>query len=236
MLIQSADESIEVQYDELATLKQLAARGAMNREIKVSSSELGEQLGVSTQTANRRLLNLWDAGLIYRQSVNDGQYLFIRKSGENALWNEYLEYRDLFEDQQDVELAGVVVEGMGKGRHFVTMSGYSRQFEEKLGYEPFPGTLNVELSPGSVRTRGHLEEIDPIRIEGWQDGDTSYGPVYCYPAKLETEERTYRPVHLIVPERTDHKEDKIELVAPDELRETLEIDSGNEVTVHVDRD
>lgn len=236
MIIQSADESVDLDYDELATLQQLALNGGLKRELKISSSELGDQLDISTQTANRRLQNLWDAGLIYRQSVTDGQYVFIRKEGEQILWNEYEQYREIFESPQDIELTGTVVEGMGKGKHFVSLSGYSEQFEEKFGYTPFPGTLNVELSPASARTWSRLREIDPIRIEGWSDGETTYGPVYSYPGKIEANEQVYKPVHVIVPERTEHEEDNLEVVAPEELRERLDIESGSQVIIYVDRD
>ncbi len=235
MLIQSADESVELQYDELGTLKQLAQNGALKRELKISSGELAGQLGVSTQTANRRLQNLWDAGAIYRQSVSDGQYVFIRPEGEEILWNEFEQYRDIFRGSLDLELTGTVVDGMGEGKHFVTLSGYSEQFDEKLGYEPFPGTFNVDLAPASTRTRSQLRDLDPIRIDGWSDDGTTYGPVYCYPATVESNDHVYKPAHLIVPERTDHDDDSVEVVAPENLRERLDVDSGAQVTINVNR-
>jgi riboflavin kinase len=236
MIIQSLEESVEINYDELATLKQLARNGAMNREIKVSSGSLAETLDVSKQTVSRRLQNLTDAGFIYRQPISDGQYLFIRKPGKKALWNEYQEYQDIFTAEQDIILSGTVVEGMGKGKQFISLDGYQEKFKEQLSYEPFAGTLNVELDTESVRTRNRLTELEPTRIRGWEDEDESYGPVYCYPAKLEADTRIYKPVHVIEPERTQHDDDQLELLADTKLRTELNIESGDEVTIYVNRD
>lgn len=141
----------------------------------------------------------------------------------------------MFSKQHDIGLRGTVIDGLGKGKHFVTLSGYKQQFEAKLGYEPFPGTLNVELSRESVHTRSHLTDVDPIRIDGWTDGSTSYGPVYCYPANVDADGDIYRPTHLVVPERTDHGDESVEMIAPIELRERFDIASGTEVKIHVDR-
>lgn len=89
MIIQSADESVWNDYGELANPESLTLNGAVRREIKTSSSELADQLGASTQTANRRLQNLGDAGPIYRQSAPNGQYFFVTEEGGAALWDEY---------------------------------------------------------------------------------------------------------------------------------------------------
>ena len=34
---------------------------------------------------------------------------------------------------------------MGEGSYYMSLKGYKKQFKEKLGYEPFPGTLNLKL-------------------------------------------------------------------------------------------
>lgn len=236
MIVQSTDEPIEIDYNALATLKYIAAEGALTGEIKTSGADLAAALDISEQTANRRLKKLWDLGLIYRQAVSDGQFVFVRKEGEQLLENEYEEYRALFEEDRTVDLSGTVVTGLGKGAEFITLSGYQEQFEDRLGYIPFPGTLNVELDRASVRTRDRLRDLEPTVISGWQGEDTSYGPVYAYEGSLELpEEVSYRPVHVVVPERTDHGDDQLEVVAPDKLKEELPLANGDRVTVKVFR-
>jgi riboflavin kinase len=123
---------------------------------------------------------------------------------------------------------------MGEGRHYISLSGYMRQFEEKLGYEPFLGTLNLELDPDSVRERGRLTALEPVTIEGWADEERTYGPAYCYPATVENEAgEAHEACHVITPERTHHGDDQLEVIAPVKLREALDLDDGSTLTVRV---
>ena len=237
-----------VGYDELATLKIIALDGGFDGSSKVSCSVLSDRLDASNQTASRRLQALEDAGLIERERVTDGQWITISAAGERALRREYAQYRRLFESSTEIELDGTVTVGMGEGRHYITLSGYMAQFEERLGYEPFPGTLNVDLAAESVRTRAGLDALRPVHIDGWEDDDRTYGPAVCYPATAVsrsasesdgdggvtgTETATYESAHVIAPERTHHDEDQLELIAPDKLRAELELADGDPVTIRV---
>lgn len=124
---------------------------------------------------------------------------------------------------------GVVTSGYGRGREFVELEGYARQFEERLGYEPYPGTLNLELD-GPVRDR--LDESDPIRIEGWESGSDSFGAVNCYPASPVDGDDV--PMHVIVPDRTDHDTSTIEIISPVNLRDRFELSDGAAFGVHIE--
>jgi len=220
--------------DGLATLKQLALVGALDGEAKLSCSALGDRLDASTQTASRRLQQLDDGGYVDREIVSDGQWVQLTPEGERRLQAEYADYRRLFESDGTVELTGTITSGMGEGRHYITLPGYMEQFVDKLGYEPFAGTLNIDLTEKSVRTRARLGAIDPITIEGWEDEERTYGPAYCYPATLAAGE-SYEPAHVITPERTHHGDDHLEVIAPDRLRDALDLDDGDEVTVNVEQ-
>ncbi|EMA36514.1 DUF120 domain-containing protein [Halococcus hamelinensis] len=220
--------------DELATLKQLALRGGLDGEIKVSCANLAADLDASNQTASRRLQRLDDLGLLDRETVSDGQWVSVTDAGERALHEEYAAYRRIFERETTIELDGEVTSGMGEGRHYISLPGYMEQFEPRLGYEPFLGTLNVSLVSDSTRERTGLDSVDPVEIEGWEDDDRTYGPAFCYPATVEADGREYDPAHVIAPERTHHDEDQLELIAPAKLREALDLDDGDRVTVRIE--
>jgi riboflavin kinase len=228
-------QSLVVGYDELAALKLLALDGALDSEVKVSCADLADRLDASNQTASRRLQRLDDAGLLTREIVSNGQWVSITDDGEWELKREYEDYRRIFEDVAGVDLTGTVTSGMGEGRHYISLSGYMEQFEDRLGYEPFPGTLNVDLTEESVRARSAMEALDPVPIDGWEDGDRTYGPAVCYPAAVQTtDDETYEEAHVITPERTHHDEDQLELIAPAKLRDELALDDGDHLTVHVE--
>jgi len=222
-----------VGYDELRTLKVLALAGALDGESKVSCSGLAGKLDMSNQTASRRLQDLEDADLLEREIVGDGQWVSITRDGESLLQREYAHYQRIFEAQIGVTLTGTLTSGMNEGGHYITLPGYMRQFEQKLGYEPFAGTLNVELDAESVRARARMDALDPIEIEGWEDDERTYGPAFCYPTTIEFPAGTYERAHVIAPERTHHDDDQLELIAPAKLRERFDADDGDLLTIHV---
>jgi riboflavin kinase len=223
-----------VDADSLAALKAVALSGGLAGDVKVSCASLGERLDASSQTASRRLQRLEEAGLIERDVVNDGQWVALTDAGEARLRAEYADYRRLFDEGAELTLTGAVTGGMGEGRHYISLPGYKRQFVERLGYEPYPGTLNVELDERSVRLRGELAAVDPVPIDAWEDEGRTYGSASCYVATVEGNGRTFEPAHVIVPDRTHHDEDQIELIAPEMLRDELGLADGDELTVRIE--
>ncbi|WP_049921429.1 DUF120 domain-containing protein [Halopiger djelfimassiliensis] len=223
-----------VGHDELAVLKLLALEGGLEGDLKISCSHLADRLEASNQTASRRLQRLESAALLERDTVSDGQWVAITDAGEQVLHGEYEDYRRIFETDAEVELEGTVTSGMGEGRHYISLPGYKRQFEDRLGYEPFPGTLNVDLRDDSVRRRSAVSSLEPVPIDGWEDDERTYGPAVCHPAIVETAEGDrYENAHTIAPERTHHDDDQLEVIAPDKLREQLALEDDDHVTVHV---
>ena len=228
LVVSMPELTAAVDHAECAALRLLGLDGALGGETKTSCSELADRLDASTQTASRRLQRLEDAGLIRRETVTDGQWIEVTDDGKHVL--------RLFDGVSTVELTGAVTSGMGEGRHYITLEGYMRQFCERLGYEPFPGTLNIELTDASVRRRSAVGSLDPIPIDGWEDDDRTYGPAVCYPAAIQAEHDRYEQAHMIAPERTHHDEDQVELIAPDKLRDELALDDGDHVTVTIQED
>ncbi|MES3161109.1 MAG: CTP-dependent riboflavin kinase [Halorubrum sp.] len=217
----------------IAALKHVALAGGLS-ETKVSCAALGDRLDASTQTASRRLQTLESAGLVERDVVGDGQWVRITDAGEAALRGEYADYRRLFESDVDLVLRGRVTGGMGEGRHYITLPGYAEQFTARLGYEPYPGTLNLELDAESVRRRGEITGIDAVPIDAWEDEDRTYGAAACYAVTLVSDGAEYANAHAIVPDRTHHDEDKLEVIAPDELRTELDLDDDDDVEIRVE--
>ncbi len=217
----------------LAALKHVALAGEL-AETKVSCAALGARLDASTQTASRRLQTLESAGLIDREVVGDGQWVSVTDAGEAVLRGEYADYRRLFEADAELVLRGSVTGGMGEGRHYITLPGYAEQFETRLGYEPFPGTLNVDLDAESARRRGEIAGIEAVPIDAWEDDERTYGAATCYGVTLVVEDVRYEDAHAIVPDRTHHDDDQLELIAPDRLRDVLNLADGDSVEIRVE--
>ncbi|GGJ12208.1 riboflavin kinase [Halobellus salinus] len=225
-----------VGYDELAALKFVALEGGRSSPVKISCSGLAGRLDASNQTASRRLQRLESAGYLDRDVVADGQWVSLTESGEAALHCEYDHYRRIFEGDSPstVELEGTITSGMGEGRHYISLSGYVEQFRDRLGYEPFPGTLNVDLDDESVRARSAVSSLPGVQIDGWEDDERTFGPATCYAATVADDGEIAEEAHIIVPERTHHDETQLEIIAPVKLRDELGLDDGTVVSVRVE--
>jgi riboflavin kinase len=140
------------------------------------------------------------------------------------------------EETGGTTLVGRVTSGEGTAKGFVSLPGYAEQFREKLGYEPYPGTLNLALDEGSVRARPEPGTVDRITIEGWERDGRSFGAVHCSPVRLTVRATgiIHETAHTIRPERTGHELDTLEILAPVGLRDRYGLVDGDEVSVRAD--
>lgn len=120
-----------------------------------------------------------------------------------------------------MRLRGKVASGLGEGRYYISREGYRRQFSEKLGFDPSPGTLNLKLDEPFT-----IEDSDSIEIEGFSDEGRSFGGCRCLPAEVGGVRGA-----VVRPERTGYPPDLLELIAPVNLREALSLSDGDEVDV-----
>jgi len=194
----------------------------------LTSGDLAKRLGVSQQTAARHLAELTDRGLIARTAGPRGQEIELTRKGLTTLRSVYQDLAAVFADHpKSFELKGKVVSGLGEGKYYVGQEGYRRQFERKLGFAPYPGTLDIELDRESVRVREALQALPGIGIEGFRTSERTFGPVKCFEAKLRG-----RKVGAALPSRT-HRPDVVELVAPVNLRKKLKLSNGSAVKIEV---
>ncbi|TQD26769.1 winged helix-turn-helix domain-containing protein/riboflavin kinase [Methanolobus vulcani] len=211
------------------SLKKLALIGAIEKPVKISSTEFMHHVSTSSKTAARVLKQLEDDGFISRQLVAGGQMVQLTEVGVGLLKKEYADYQQIFcKDHVDLELYGEVITGLGEGQYYIAKDGYMSQFRDKLDFKPFPGTLNVRLNGESAQIRDNMDLIQPIIINGFNDGERSFGGVKCYPIEIEGIKSA-----VIIPDRTHYPADLLEIIAPVKLREVLRIHDGDEVKVVV---
>ncbi len=219
---------MHLDYEMLEVLKQLALMNATKKVLKISSKELAEKIGQSVQTAARKLKELEDEGLIERTITRDGQFIVITEKGKKMLYKEYLDYKKIFEEEGTITIKGRVFSGVGEGRYYVSLDGYRRQFIEKLGFDPFPGTLNLKIPKEQLYFRRKLDEEDGILIEGFSTPDRTFGEVKAFKCKIEGIEGA-----IVMPKRTHYPEDVLEVIAPVKLRDVLKLEDGDYVEVEV---
>lgn len=214
--------------DEIKYLKTLALLGCDQKPMKISVKELENDLDASDKTISRNLKFLEEQDLIAREISASGQVVQIKPAGMKLLSKEFADYKKIFHVKEQLELEGVVASGLGEGQYYISIDGYMGQFKEKLGFTPFPGTLNVKIKDYCLEARKKMNELPYIKIEGFSDGQRTYGASDCYPADIGGIRG-----FIIVPERTHYQGDLLEIIAPVKMREALKLKDGDEVTVVV---
>ena len=125
----------------------------------------------------------------------------------------------------EIGFEGTITSGLGKGAVFVSIDYYKDNIREKLGFEPYPGTLNLEVGKGQ---QIQLSAITPIRIESFKKNGKAYGGASCYKIKIDGIDAA-----IIVPDLTEHEENMIEIVAPVNLKSELKVKDGNKVKIEL---
>lgn len=215
--------------EDLRCLKVIALRGGCKSPVFVSSQTIGNLLAISQQTASRRLKGLESQGLITRTLAPDGQHVTVTSTGEKELLLEYQDYCRIFSERNNgYILTGTVVSGIGEGKYYMSLEPYRQQFKAHLGFEPYPGTLNIRLPSSRLPVRKKIDGLEWIRIKGFSTDGRTFGDAKCLPCRIGD-----IPCGIVVPGRTHYPEDIIELIAPVALRRKLGIEDTDSVTVEV---
>lgn len=126
-----------------------------------------------------------------------------------------------------LEFGGTLCSGLGEGARFTQLPWAAREFRDKLGFEPYPGTLNLLLSGTDWEVaRSHLQRARGIAIvppEG-------FCAARCF--RVTVNERVEGAV--VLPEVGDYPADKCEVLAPVGLRQRLDLRDGDAVRLRVE--
>ena len=217
------------------SLRKLALLGAIEQPIKLSSGHFAETIKSSIQTAARRLQELEREGFVHRKIIADGQWIILTKKGIEQLKRECYEYQKIFFSipNIEVEIAGRLITGLGEGKYYTTLEGYRKQFEAKLGFTPFPGTLNLNLESQSIATRKKLDGRKGVEIEGFESEKRTFGGAKCFPCKILCDSAEGIKSAVIIPDRTHYPEDVLEIISPVYLRCELKLEDGDEIRTRV---
>src|SRR5918994_4141036 len=122
-------------------------KGGRHNFVEVTTTLLGKGIGRSQQAASKHLLDLETYGYIERLIKGQKYAVKVTDEGYSEIQSLYLSLRAALESAPaTMDFEGNVISGMGEGAYYMSLEGYRRQFREKLGYEPYPGTLNVRLT------------------------------------------------------------------------------------------
>lgn len=126
-----------------------------------------------------------------------------------------------------VSLRGHVVTGLGQGASFTNLEWVVEQIRERLGWRPFPGTVNVRV----------IDEDRPLLSEAFalKDFDlVSPDPRFCNATIKRVLINRIQGIAVFPGEEVRfHGPEIVEIIAPCSLREEYGLDAGDAVEISV---
>ncbi len=205
-------------------LLNLAKQGAGSRSVLVSTAELSESLMLSQQTMSRDLRQLEDEGFIERKPTPQGTRVYLTQKAMKYLTSIHYDLHGALDHAKLRSISGIVQDGIGEGRYYMSQEPYQAQFERLLGFRAYPGTLNLRVEP---EQKAHfLAGIPSHSIEGFVTSERTFGGLSAYSIALKQSVGA-----LIIPLRTTHPANVVELIAPRHLRTIYKLKSGASFTL-----
>lgn len=127
-------------------------------------------------------------------------------------------------------LSGKVVSGVGEGSYYVSREGYIEQLKEMFDIDPFRGTLNVELDPGSRSRWEKLQKKKGLKIDGFREEGEDFVGLKVFPSQVCGLKSL-----LVLPKKTVHDR-TAEIISGYHIKEKLDIKDGDKVVVLVKQD
>ncbi|MBC7130185.1 CTP-dependent riboflavin kinase, partial [Candidatus Bathyarchaeota archaeon] len=113
-------------------------------------------------------------------------------------------------------IQGEVFSGSGEGSKYLGLSWVRKQIKEKLGFFPYPGTLNIKVDD-ELKLRKMLSENQSIEILP-EKGYCTAKCIMVYVGGVKCA--------IIIPEVDGYPGNVMEIIAPVSLREKLGLKDG----------
>jgi riboflavin kinase, archaea type len=241
-----------INYFHFLILIHLLSLGAKESHIEITSGQLSKIINRSQQTTAKVLIELERDNLIERIKNNKKFKVKVTQEGYEIIKDlqKAIELSLEYSEKRIAIFKGRIVSGMGEGSYYMSLKGYRKQFKEKLGYEPFPGTLNLKLEDKIyMDKKKEITNYPSIYIDGFKDENRTFGWVKCYPAILTSEIGKYNKKFknndtniiedkmieiesaILLLERTHHDNSLIEIISPICIKETANLKNGDIVTI-----
>jgi riboflavin kinase len=208
------------------TLYVLAKEGAVHKRAVLTTRRLGDLLGVSQQTASRRVTYCAEEGYVNRMHTANGMLIHLSKKGVKELKKVMTGLELAFVPfEEEIVIAGRVVHGLGQGAYYV--DSYSPRFHDALGFDPFSGTLNVKIVDDDSRSAiNRMKQTPPLIVPGFTHEGRTFGDVVCYRAKINQKIEGA----VVIAQRTHHGQEILEIISEVNLRDKLKLKDNDLVT------
>lgn len=128
-----------------------------------------------------------------------------------------------------LKITGKIVSGAKQGAFFTGLDWVQKQCLKKLGFAPWPGTLNLEIP------MDHVAVIEELKVkEGMElvSPDSNYCSGYVFPVSIEG---ISAAIVFPAEDVRVHGKNIIEIISPKMLKDTLDVKDGDQVNITINR-
>ena len=125
-------------------------------------------------------------------------------------------------------IKGILVEGIKESSLFMGVPWVREQFIEKLGIDPYPGTLNLDIRDfQDLKKLKEIKEQEGIEILPM---DPEFCSAKCFHVLVCGKVKGAAVIPLV----DDYPESKIEIIASGRLKDVLSLKDGDVVPIEID--
>ncbi len=129
--------------------------------------------------------------------------------------------------KEKTRIMGKIVEGLGVGRDFTCIQWVKAQFISKLAIDPYPGTLNLEISdPQDLQAFETVKATAGIEIT---PEDPSFCKGKCFQVLINGRLRAA----IVLPMVEGYPSIKMELITSENVKEVLTVKTGDYLEVEI---
>ena len=128
---------------------------------------------------------------------------------------------------EPLKIIGKIVGGAKKGAFFTQLDWVQKQCLNKLGFAPWPGTLNLDIR---VDHAAVIEELKATKGLELVSPDSNYCSGHVFPVAIEG-----LPAAVVIPAEDVrvHAKNIIEIISPEMLKDALGVKDGDQVTITI---
>ncbi len=121
---------------------------------------------------------------------------------------------------------GRIAEGLKESGSFIRLPWVREQFVSKLGIDPYPGTLNLDITDtADVKKLKEIKKRKGIEIIP----APGFCPAKCFHVLVCGVVKGA----IVIPQVPDYPESKLEIISPDRIRDVLSLEVGDVVEVRI---
>ncbi len=123
----------------------------------------------------------------------------------------------------------MVFTDLGQGASFMALEWVQRVIRERVGFAPHPGTLNLRLE--STEAMEQWKDLQKsMRGVDVPPAEASFCNARCFTARIggpSVGPKDNETVAVLVPEVDNYPPDKLEVIAPFHVKDTLNVKDGD---------